>query len=72
MSKEIEKIWKPLEDGIFAEQKTVEDEAVALYKKDPAEARKFLTGYSLKIAEQAVAAYRKLERDLWAKYNYQF
>jgi dipeptidase len=72
MSKDIEKVWKPIEDKAFADQKAVEDEAVALDRKDPAEARKFLTGYCLKIAEQAVSAYRKLERDLWAKYNYQF
>jgi dipeptidase len=72
MSKDIEKVWKPIEDKAFADQKATEDEAVALYRRDPPEARKFLTGYCLKIAEQAVSAYRKLERDLWAKYHYQF
>jgi dipeptidase len=72
MSKDIEKVWKPVEDKAFADQKAVEAEAAALFKTDPAQARRFLTDYCLKIAEKAVADYRALERDLWAKYNDQF
>ena len=67
MSKDIEKVWKPIEDKAFADQKAVEAEAAALFKKDPAKARRFLTDYCLTIAEQAVADYRRLERDLWAQ-----
>jgi len=72
MSKDIEKVWRPIEDKAFADQNAVETEAAAIFRKDPAQARRFLTDYSLKIAEKAVADYRKLERDLWAKYSYQF
>jgi dipeptidase len=72
MSKDIEKVWRSIEDKAFADQARIEEEAAALYKKDPAEAKKFLTDYSVKIAEDAVAAYKKLERDLWTKYNYLF
>jgi hypothetical protein len=72
MSKEIEKIWRPLETKIFTDQPAVEEEAAARFRRDPAEAAKFLTGYCLKAAEEAVDAYKKLERDLWTKYNYQF
>jgi dipeptidase len=72
MSKDIEKVWRSIEDKAFADQTRIEQEAAALYKKDPAEAKKFLTDYSVKIAEDAVAAYKKLERDLWTKYNYLF
>jgi dipeptidase len=72
MSKEIEKVWKPIEDKAFAEQKNTEDEALALFKKDPAEAKKFLTDYCLKLANGAVEAYWKLERDLWTRFNYMF
>jgi len=72
MSKDVEKVWKALEDKAFAEQKTVDDEAAALFKQDPAKAGAFLTDYSLKTAEEALAAYRKLYQNLWTKYNYQF
>ncbi len=72
MSKEIEKVWKPIEDKAFMDQKKVEEEAQALYKNDPAEAKKYLTDYCLKLANAAVEAYWKLERDLWTKFNYQF
>ncbi len=72
MSKEIAKVWKPMEERLFADQAKIEEEALALFKKDPAEARAFLTAYSVKAAEDAVAAYRQLERDLWTKFNYRF
>lgn len=72
MSKDIEKVWKPIEDVAFADQKKIEDEALALLKKDPAEAKKYLTDYCLKMANGAVEAYWKLEKELWTKFNYQF
>ncbi len=72
MKADIEKVWRSIEDKAFADQAEIEKEAAALFAKDPASARAFLTDYSVKTAEAAVAAYRKLERDLWAKYNYQF
>jgi dipeptidase len=72
MRAEIEKVWRPIEDQAFAAQAKIEADATALWKTDPAGARAMLTAFSVKTAEDAVAAYRKLERDLWAKYNYQF
>ena len=72
MSQDIAKVWRAIEDKAFADQKRVEDEALALYKQDPVQARQGLTDYSLKIAEDAVASYRKLYQDLWTRYNYQF
>ncbi len=72
MSKEIAKVWKPIEDKLFADQAKIEEEAAALFKKNPDEARAFLTAYSVKAAEDAVAAYKQLERDLWTKFNYRF
>jgi dipeptidase len=72
MSKDIEKVWRAIEDRAFADQKAIEEKAAALFKEDPAKAREFLTDYSVKSAEQAVADYRRLVRDLWGKYNYQF
>ncbi len=72
MKADIETVWRPIEEGLFAEQSKIEAEAAALWRSDPAKAKAFLTDYSVKSAEAAVAAYRKLERTLWAKYAYLF
>ena len=69
MVKDIEKVWRPIEEKAWAEQATVEAEALALYKQDPAKARAYLTKYSHEIADGAVDAYWKLAEDLWSKYT---
>ena len=72
MTKDIEVVWKGIEERIFANQAKFEDEALALYKKDPIKARDLLTKYCLEQANQAVAAYWKLADDLWLKYSGNF
>ncbi len=72
MVKDIERVWKPIEDKAFAEQGKVEDEAVRLYKQDPQRAREYLTKYSHGIANGAVEAYWQLADDLWSKYTNYF
>jgi dipeptidase len=72
MSQDIAKVWKPIEDKAFAEQARFEEEALALYKKDPKKARELLTKYSHDLANGAVAAYWKLADDLWLKYSGNF
>ena len=69
MVKDIEKVWRPIEEKAWADQATVEAEAVALYKQDPARARAYLTKYSHDMANGAVDAYWKLAEDLWSKYT---
>jgi dipeptidase len=69
MVKDIEKVWRPIEEKAWADQATVEAEAVALYKQDPAKARAYLTKYSHDMANGAVDAYWKLGEDLWSKYT---
>jgi dipeptidase len=72
MTKDIEAVWKGIEDKVFGGQAKVEEEALALYKKDPKAAREFLTKYCLDQANGAVAAYWKLSDDLWHKYSGEF
>jgi dipeptidase len=72
MVKDIEKVWKPIEDKAFLDQANTEAEAVRLYKQDPQRAREFLTKYSHTIATGAVDAYWKLADDLWTKYTNYF
>lgn len=63
------KVWQPIEEQAFGGQKAIEEEALSLYKSDPAKAEAFLTRYCHDIANKAVAAYWKLGDDLWSKYN---
>jgi dipeptidase len=69
MVRDIEKVWKPIEEKAFGQQAKVEEEALRLYKQDPQKAREFLTRYSQQVANDAVAAYWKLADDLWTKYT---
>ncbi len=72
MTVDIEKVWRGIEDGLFAGQAAFEEKVLAEYKKDPARAAEMLTGYSVEHAEKAVAAYWKLSEELWAKYSGRF
>jgi dipeptidase len=72
MTRDIAKVWGEIESKAFADQAGVEEEAVRLYEQDPEKARSFLTEYSHKLANDAVAAYWKLGDDLWGKYTRYF
>ncbi len=72
MVKDIEKVWKPIEEKAFADQASIEQEALRLYKQNPQQAREYLTKYSHGIANGAVDAYWKLADDLWGKYTNYF
>jgi len=69
MSQDIAKVWKPLEDKAFADQAKFEEEALAIYRKDPKRATDLLTNYCHDLAAKAVSAYWKLGDDLWLKYS---
>ena len=72
MAKDIEAVWMSMEEKYFTDQEEVEAEALALYKKNPKKAIKYLTKYSLDTANGAVDAYWKLGDDLWSKFNNYF
>jgi len=72
MTRDIEKVWRAIEDRAFGGQAAFEAEALALWKTDPKKAKELLTGYCLGQADQAVAAYWKLADDLWVKYSGDF
>jgi dipeptidase len=46
IAKDVKAVRDPFETEMFTNQKQLEEEALALYKKDPATARKFLTDYT--------------------------
>ncbi len=72
MSQTIAKVWGAIEEKAFADQARIEEEAVRLCKENPAKAKEFLTNYCVKMADDAVAAYLKLEEDLWGSFTYYF
>ena len=72
MTKDIEKVWRPLEERAFENQARFEEEALSLWKKDPKKAKELLTKYCLDQAEGAVAAYWKLADELWVRYSGNF
>jgi len=72
MQEDVKKVWQPIEEKAFARQKETEEEALRLFRIDPARAGAFLTRYCHDIAVAAVDAYWKLGDDLWSKYNNKF
>jgi dipeptidase len=69
---DVEKTAKAFEDEAFARQKEIEEQALALYKKNPKKAREFLTKYTNGWLEKLVSAYWKLGDDLWTKWTGKF
>ncbi|HVP90008.1 MAG TPA: C69 family dipeptidase [Terriglobales bacterium] len=65
--REAQKTW---EDGALARLPEIDQKAAALFKKSPAEAARFLTGYCLNNAKSVIDAWWKLGDDLWVKYNH--
>ena len=58
-----------LEKGFFDAQADVEKKAVELYESDPAQAKKYLTDYTVASAENMHKEWRKLGEFLIVKYN---
>jgi dipeptidase len=69
MRRDVHAVRDPLHAGAFAGQKRIEDEAVRLHGRNPAEAIEFLTRYSSDLCAKVTEAYWKLGDDLWTKYD---
>lgn len=61
-----------IEQEEFSKQAEVEQKAMALYKKNPQKAQKFLTKYSNDLMIKIAAEWWKLGDFLWSKYTGQF
>ena len=68
MSKELRAVRDPLEQEFFASQAATEEKALALHKKNPAEAASFLTDVTRERMERTVKMYRDLRQTLFTKY----
>ena len=65
----LKEVRDSLELSYFAQQKEVEDKAVALYQTDPASAVKYLNTYSNKQADQMLSRWKQLSTYLIVKFN---
>ena len=72
MRKDVSAVWNPLQAEMFANQKQIEEKAFALYKKDPKQARSFLTNYSIGWGNKVVKKCWQLGDFLWTKYDEKF
>ena len=66
---DIKKVQSELESGYFAAQPDLEKKALELYKKDPKQAVKFLSDYSVETAGKLHQRWYKLWTELVMKYN---
>lgn len=65
---DIQTVQRELEGQFLADQKGVEEKALALYRQAPELAREFLTQYSVTAGEAVTARWRKLGEQLLVKY----
>ena len=72
MRHDYEKIFNPLQKQFFAEQKEIDEKALALFKEDPDKAKEYLTSYCKKSGNKAVEEAWKLGDFLWTKYDGKF
>jgi dipeptidase len=68
-AKDLKKHREPVEGGFFKEQSDIDARALALYKKSPQKAKKFLTAYSRTSMEKVVKLYKTLRNLLIVKYT---
>ncbi len=72
MRHDVRNVFDPMQAEMFADQAKVEQQALALYQKNPKQAVKFLTQYSMQWADKSVQACWKLGDQLWTKYDEKF
>lgn len=72
MRYDVTAVWQPLQQELFDNQKSVEEEALRLLKKNPKKARKYLTEYGIKWGNRVVERAWKLGDELWTKYDEKF
>jgi dipeptidase len=72
MRHDVTAVWKPMQEELFANQKSTEDKALELLKTDPEKAKKHLTGYGIFWGNKVVEKAWELGDFLWTKYDEKF
>ncbi len=69
ISEDVRKVRTPFEDKIFTNQKSVEEEALRLYKKKPKAAQKYLTNYSNSLMDDVTNMFLNLRNEIITNYT---
>lgn len=69
MRHDVDRVWVPMQQQLFADQGKVEEKALNLYEKDPGAAVDFLTDYTMRWGTRVVNEAWKLGDFLWTKYD---
>jgi len=69
IAKDVRTVRDPFELEMFTNQKRIEDEALALYKKDPKSAQEFLTNYSNGKMNRVTEMFLNLRDQIITKYT---
>ena len=72
MRKDLEQVWRPMQQDLFTRQQAAEKRALELLAKDPEAARTFITDYSASACNTAVNEAWRLGDYLWTKYDEKF
>ncbi|KPL22083.1 MAG: peptidase C69 [Bacteroides sp. SM1_62] len=68
MTEDVKKVQAELESKYINNSEAIDKAALALYNKDPEQARKFLTDYSVGVGEQTFKRWKELGQYLLVKY----
>ena len=72
MRYDVTNVWKPMQTELFANQKSTEEKALELFKSNPDEGKKHLTGYGIFWGNKVVEKAWELGDLLWTKYDEKF
>ena len=72
MRHDVNAVWYPWQDELFANQAALEKKALELHKKDPAKAKAILTDYGVEWGNKVVDKAWELGDFLWTKYDEKF
>lgn len=69
IAEDVRTIRTPFEDKMFSNQKTIEDEALKLYKKNPKAAQEYLTNYSNSLMNDVTKMFLELRNQIITDYT---
>lgn len=72
MRHDVDAVWIPMQEELFQNQNSFEEEALKIYQKSPEKCSEFLTDYTIKWGDKVVNDAWKLGDKLWTKYDEKF
>ncbi len=69
IAEDVRTVRTPFEDKMFDNQKSIEDKALKLFEKEPADAQKYLTDYSNGLMKDVTRMFINLRNEIITKYT---